>query len=294
MRIFAALLALPVLVGGNLCWADSCPDELLAASQKAQLKGVWVHDASPDKGWMPLDTSRPLTSKVTDEFAYIGRTTIKAVNREGALSVKFLSRNPDRNTPAETVLLRRTSPEAGCGFRQYILWALAHLDFLIGVNVSLEDYIRFHATDSDISGLIKRFHAAYRDAHGECTDSATGDKRSAFLIDHHEPPLKSSEALIAALKRFVEFQSKADAETSTKSSAPPVPGVVKAQLTKFRQYSEAETQVHTYELDGGPVCVRFSDRNRNSAISGTDIEVVDLDAAKGSEFRRRYVRINWR
>ena len=174
------------------------------------------------------------------------------------------------------------------------LWALAHLDFLIGVNVDVKDYIRFHATDSDGDGYIKRFHAAYRDQAGDCTDSAAGDKRSAFLINHHEPPLKSTEALIAGIKLF--FQSKAEAETSTKSSAPRVPGVVKAQLTKFEQYSEAETQVHTYELNGGPACVRFSEREQRKATDtkSTDIEVVDLDAPKGSEFRRRNVRIDWR
>lgn len=289
-RLIFLVLASLSLVLNSPALADSCPDELLTAQQKSGRHGLWVHDLTPGAGWKPLDITYPLSSASIDKFAFVGRSTGKRSGYEGALSVKFLSEKFKGNSSAEKILLRRTSAEASCGYRKYFLWALTHLDFLIGVNVSLKDYIQFHATDSDNDGYIQRFHADYRDEKGDCTSSSSGEKRSGFLIDHEGTPIRSSDAVVAAIKNFFATSTVASEKTSTKSIHIPVPSVVKSQLTKFEQYSEAETQVHTYSLDGGPICVSFSERYRSDA---TVIEIVDLDAPKSSSYRRRVVTVRW-
>lgn len=291
LKITSGVFALAVLVASSGAWGDSCHEDLLTASKQSQVRGLWAHDMS-DNRWVPVSYSQTLASASIDRFAYIGRKTRKVDNSEGALSVKILSVPlPGADTATKYVLLRRTTPESNCGVRSYLLWYLTHIDFLIGLNVSVNDYIEFHATDSDAIGTIARFHADYIDAEGYCANSSTNDKRSAFLIEHHSEPIRGSDAVIATIKRFFDVSSKASDDPDVKAKNVKVPSVIKDQLTKFRQYSEVETQVHTYGLNGDPVCVAFSDRYRTGS---SEIEIVDLDATRGSAFRRSRLKINWR
>jgi len=299
MRYLQSIGAVVILlVSATSSTADNCDPTFL---QQHPGVGLWAFDAqarasgnSTPGAWLDVAKNSNLPLASVQKFAYVGRATPLMQDREGAISVKLLQVAGVDSPPVSSVLLRRSIPGSSCGFRRFVGLVALPLDFGMGQQVDVWEYIAYHASESRSNSTLQRFHINYGSQLDGCvsTDSSVKNRRTSFLLEYDGKPIPVSEEVVAAIRDYLGPGTAvaANAANQVKKTSFKLPSIVGREARAFKNFANVESQIHTYGLNGR-VCVAFSQMNPapNSAVR---IDIVDLDDPMAP--RRKHWMVNWR
>lgn len=287
----ATLIAVPQTPG----WAGACSDDIVAAIGKR--KGLFAETLYGE--WTPV--SQWLDDGSVRRFAYVGRFTDEAPDREGAVVVRISRLRLQQADPAAKLIgLRRPDAAPTCGKRAfrafgYRVFGWTGLDFVGGQKVRVDTFIAHHLADQDVSSVITGFHIDYRSLDDGCVSTQKNQKgrRTAFLAEADGDAMRAVPTVAKKLAANLGIGPAvgAEAKPGTQSYAQRM----RREQDTFSTYGAVETQIHTYPLDGERMCVSFTPSRAIEAAPGTrwSIAVVDLDEP-GKDPRRSRFNFEWR